>query len=350
MKKPTIAILRNESDQDFVLWVASCEKIRNRIDYDVIDLTKNDWIEQVKAKDYDIFLAIPPGVTSLFKQLYDERIWIINVSLGKQIYPSLTEIFIYENKRNLSYWLKANNVDAPNTFVFYHKNEAFEFLNTAKYPLVSKLNIGASGNGVQFLQDKTAAELYIEQAFSSNGLEFKSGPKLKKGNLVKKVKKVIFKKGYFSNRIKEYKALSNENQRGFVLFQNFVPHDFEWRCVRIGDSFFAHKKVATKGKASGTLDKSYDNPPRELLDFIYQFSNQFGITSAAIDLFEHDGKYLINEIQCIFGQSDEYQMLVDGKPGRYVKKSDKWQFEEGLFNTNKNYDLRLEHALSLLKK
>jgi glutathione synthase/RimK-type ligase-like ATP-grasp enzyme len=350
MKKPLLAILKNESDQDYVLWVASCEKMSNRLDFDVIDLTLNDWIEKVMAKDYDMFLAIPPGVTSLFKQLYDERIWIINNTLSKPIYPTLTEIFIYENKRNLSYWLKVNKIDAPKTYVYYYKNEALDFIKTAKYPVVSKLNIGASGNGVKFLQDKSEAENYVEQAFSINGLEFKSGPKLKKGNMLKKVKKVLFKKGYFSNRMKEYKALSSENQRGFVMFQDFVPHSFEWRCVRIGDSYFAHKKVAKKGKASGTLDKSYDNPPLELLDFIDQFSNKFGITSAAIDLFEHNGKYLINEIQCIFGQSDEYQMLVDGKPGRYVRKNDKWFFEEGLFNTNKNYDLRLEHALSLLKE
>jgi len=350
MKKINLAILKNESDQDYDFWVSACTKMSSRLEFDVIDLTKNDWLEKAKAVDFDMFLTIPPGVTSLFKQLYDERVWIINSTLGKPIYPSFTEIFIYENKRNLSYWLKANNIDAPVTNVYYHKNEALDFLKKATYPIVAKLNIGASGNGVKFLQNKREAEEYIEQAFSRNGLQFKTGPKLKKGNLLKKVEKVLFKKGFFSNRMKEYKALSIENQRGFVFFQDFVPHSFEWRCVRIGDSFFAHKKVVTKGKASGTLGKSYDNPPIALFDFIYQLTNQFSIHSAAIDLFEHEGKYLVNEIQCIFGQSDEYQMLVDDKPGRYVKKNEKWHFEEGLFNTNKNYDLRLEHALSLIKK
>ena len=159
----------------------------------------------------------------------------------------LPEIFIYENKRNLSYWLKINNIDAPKTFVFYHKNEALNYLKTATYPIVAKLNIGASGNGVKFLKNSNEAEEYIKQAFSNNGLEFKSGPKLKKGNLLKKVNKVLFKKGFLSNRMKEYKALSVENQRGFVIFQNFVKHDYEWRCVRIGDSYFAHKKMVHKG-------------------------------------------------------------------------------------------------------
>ena len=39
MKKPKLAILKNESDQDYVLWVASCDKMKDQLDYDVIDLT-----------------------------------------------------------------------------------------------------------------------------------------------------------------------------------------------------------------------------------------------------------------------------------------------------------------------
>ncbi len=61
------------------------------------------------------------------------------------------------------------------------------------------------------------------------------------------------------------------------------------------------------------------------------------------------GKYLINEMQCIFGQSDPYQMLVNGKPGRYVFKDGKWIFEEGMFNRNESYNLRVEFVLSQLK-
>ncbi len=67
-------------------------------------------------------------------------------------------------------------------------------------------------------------------------------------------------------------------------------------------------------------------------------------------MFDTGGNnFLINEIQCFFGQSDPYQMLVNGKPGRYVLQDNAWVFQEGMFNTNQSYDLRLEHALSLLK-
>jgi len=41
-------------------------------------------------------------------------------------------------------------------------------------------------------------------------------------------------------------------------------------------------------------------------------------------------------------------MLVNDKPGRYRLIKEKWHFEEGDFARNSCYDLRLEHAISLL--
>ena len=36
----------------------------------------------------------------------------------------------------------------------------------------------------------------------------------------------------------------------------------------------------------------------------------------------------------------------EGKPGRFIKSGGKWNFEEGMFNTNLSYDLRLQDCLS----
>jgi len=52
----------------------------------------------------------------------------------------------------------------------------------------------------------------------------------------------------------------------------------------------------------------------------------------------------------VFGQSDPHQMIIDGMPGRYFISAGKWQFEEGDFNTNESYDLRLENALKLYRE
>ena len=54
-------------------------------------------------------------------------------------------------------------------------------------------------------------------------------------------------------------------------------------------------------------------------------------------------------MQCIFGQSDDYQMMVDNQIGRYVFKENNWVFEKGNFNMNESYDLRLSSAIEFYK-
>ncbi len=67
------------------------------------------------------------------------------------------------------------------------------------------------------------------------------------------------------------------------------------------------------------------------------------------DVFETEGgQFLVNEMQCIFGQSDPYQMLVDGEPGRYVERNGQWEFEAGDFNRLESFLLRLDHFIEIL--
>jgi hypothetical protein len=87
----------------------------------------------------------------------------------------------------------------------------------------------------------------------------------------------------------------------------------------------------------------------KLLSFIHEITERSGLSSVSADLFEKDGGYLVNEIQCFFGQSDPYQMLVDSVPGRYRYMNGSWVFEAGDFAANACYDLRLGHALTLIK-
>jgi glutathione synthase/RimK-type ligase-like ATP-grasp enzyme len=347
--KINVAIFRNESADDHDQWVEACSRRNDEIAWTVLDLTSSDWLERFRERQYDLVLLRPPGRTSAFKQLYDERAIILHKYSGVPVYPSLDEVLVYENKRFLRDWLKANTIPHPETHVFYSDKEAGKHLESReKFPLVAKTNIGASGNGVTFISDRSAASEYVRKAFGP-GINTRTGPKLSKGSLWKKVEKALSLKGFISKRMHEYRTTYLNPQKGFVIFQEFIPHDYEWRCVRIGDSYFAHKKIARNNKSSGTLLKGYDKVPVDLLDFIRQVTDRTGLSSVAIDLFDHEGRYLVNEVQCFFGQSDPYQMLVDSVSGRYRHIDGRWFFEAGDFASNGCYDLRLEHALSMIK-
>lgn len=348
MTKFNFAILTNERPNDHDLWVKACKERSDEVIFKVIDLTSANWLEKIKNEKFDFLLTKPGCQTNMYKQLFDERLSILVKYLNIPAFPTLDEVFIYENKRYFSFWLEANNVPHPKTNVFYNKSEACDFVNKAAFPLVSKLNIGASGHGVEILKNIEAANAYIDEIFSK-GKTSSTGPNLSKGNIANRLIHKLLKPKDLINRLKIYKAIASDVQKGYAIFQEFVPHDFEWRVVRIGDSFFAHKKLLKKDMASGSLLKGYENPPIKMLDFVKEITDRFGFNSQAVDLFEvGEGNYLVNEMQCIFGQSDPYQMLVDGKPGRYINQNKEWIFEEGMFNQNESYNLRLDYILRML--
>lgn len=351
MRKLRMAILRNEVADDHLHWVKACELMQDNVDYAVVDLTRADWLENVLKGSYDGLLAIGTGWTTPFKVLYDERVTILNQECGIPVYPTLKEIYIYENKKYFSYWLQANRIPHPETHVFYYQDEALDFVRKCDmFPLVGKINIGSSGSGVSVLANRTVTEEYVVNAFSGAGIRRAVGPKWRRKGFAGRVISKVFHPREFILQLSKYKRGSSEIQRDFVILQRFVPHDFEWRCVRIGDSFFAHKKLKINEKASGSLLKGYEDPPKSLLDFVKGITDKHGFVSQAVDIFVTEkGEYLVNEMQCIFGQSDPHQMIIGGQPGRYVYRNGEWVFEPGEFNQEESYLLRLENFVEILQ-
>lgn len=350
MKRNKAIILCNELEDDHILWIKACEDYISQVEYRIVNLTSNIWLEEIQKEPFDILLAKPGGLTAPFKQLYDERIYILGVVLGYKIFPSPQEIFIYENKRFLASWLKANNIPHPKTEVFYSYGEALEYTRSTSYPFVAKTNIGASGSGVIIIKSITEAKDYINETFRGRGAPQRTGPNREKGGFLKRGIHYIFHPSDITKKLHIYKTKAANLQKDFVIFQEYIPHDFEWRLVRIGDSYFAHKKLKAGEKSSGSLLKNYDNPSLGILNFVKQITDNQEFYSQAIDIFESTRGYLVNEMQCIFGQSDPYQMLVDSNAGRYSFINGNWVFEQGDFARNACYNLRLEYILNELRK
>jgi glutathione synthase/RimK-type ligase-like ATP-grasp enzyme len=344
MRKYKFVILKNEDPFDHIPWVEACNSNRLVCDFEIIDLTSEKWLELIKDASPDFLLLKPSGKTSRYRNMYQERVDILTNDLNYKSFPSFSELRIYENKKFFSYWAKANKIPHPKTFVFYNKMEAKRFSRNVTYPLVSKLNVGASGNGVKIIKTGKELNKYINTIFTS-GVSPKTGPKLNRGNILLRIINKLKNISELINRLETYNVISRDKQMGFLLLQEYINHSFEWRVVRIGDSFFAHKKIVMNNKASGSLVKEYCNPPMDLLNFVKKITDSHSFYSQAIDIFETKKGFLVNEMQCIFGQSDPYQMLVNGKPGRYIYDQSKWIFEEGDFASNQCFDLRLNFIL-----
>lgn len=344
-------ILRNNQKDEHLPWVQACEAYKSEVTYRIVDLTAHNWLEEIQKEEVDVLLAKPACLTNSLKQLYDERIYILSEVLNHKIFPDPQEIYIYENKRLLSFWLKANRIPHPKTNVFYQQKEANRFMDNSQYPVIAKTNIGAAGSGVKIIANRVQMKDYIQSTFSGTGAPKRWGPNLKKGNLIGRIINLALNPKKLVNTGRNYLKRKQDHQKGFVIFQEFVEHDFEWRVVRIGDSFFAHKKLKIGEKASGSILKKYDNPPLSLFDFVKGITDKHKFYSQAVDVFETTaGDYLVNEMQCIFGQSDDFQMMIDGKIGRYICQYNSWVFEEGDFNKNQSYNLRVKTVIEMYGK
>jgi len=337
------AILKNEFDDNHLHWIKACEGLKES--YVVIDITQFDWVSRIQNGDWKGFLVCPSGRQSLFKTLYDERLTLLNsVFDSKLFFPSLSEVLIHENKKFLSYWLSLHSIPSPKTWVFYNLTEAKDTLSIINADiLVGKVNIGASGKGVKILRGRKEQLDYLEAAFNE-GLTQNWGPNLAMGGWFSRIKKIVKNPGRIKKRLQVYNINRLEVQKGFALIQEFVEHDFEWRVVRIGDSFFGHRKIKQGDKASGTKGIDYTPPSESLLEFVKDITDRFEFRCMAVDLFEDgDGGFLVNEMQCIFGHVQPFICQSNGEPGRFRKLSGNWVFEKGLFNNNLSYDLRFEY-------
>lgn len=340
-----VAILRNERADSGENWLLACQK--RGIAADVIDLTSINALDEIMAKEYDMFLLRPPGISEKYKSIYDERVYHIERLLGRPVFPSFFECFIYENKRCLAQFLQLKSIAHPKTWVVCDYPEALDLVRNVKLPVVAKTSIGAASSGVKIFKQRDSLHKYIKVAFKGRGIRKRFGPNKQVGNPQSWLKKAISDPEFLKRRLIQYLRAYSETQKGYVILQEYIQHDFEWRVVKIGESFFAYKKYKVGDKASGAKNLGYDNPPLELLDWVRWIAEENGIKTAAFDIFENHGNFLINEIQTIFGHKMDHILEVDGKPGRYRYQNGDWVFEEGMFNSNESYDLRLEVALKL---
>ena len=326
-----IGILKSHN-RDYKLYVEACEKLG--IEYKIVDFIGKDWIKECLESGCDVFMARPPCDYQERKAVYDERLMFLNRNMGKPVYPGVDECLFYENKRSLVNWLDYYKLPHPHTVVLGSRKEALDYVEHAKYPFVSKRAIGSAASGVIIVKSKIHAKVLVNQFFGWGVPGFTLG------------------KIYWSWVKKKYLLPSlGTEQKHYMICQDFCDVRWEHRIIRIGNTFLGYRKVVGKhGFASGSGLAAWGEPPREVLDMVRDITDKFGFRSIAIDIFETgDGKYLINEMQALFGSVERSLLNIDGKDGRYVYENGEYKFEEGYYNVKRCYELRVLDFVDCLK-
>ncbi|MFO8008366.1 MAG: hypothetical protein R6V05_11605 [Candidatus Brocadiia bacterium] len=296
---------------------AACRELG--VPYELVDISGGDWKEAIEACGCDAFLVWPSHVHTVSKMMFDERLRFLTHEMGRIVFPDYQALWLYESKRRIAEWFALNDVPQPETRVFFDRRRAEQFLDGARYPLVFKTDIASSALGVRILRDRRRAARLVRRCFG---------------------------KGFLARRHD-----ARDRQWGYILLQQYVPNATEWRTARIGDSFFANRKVQQGEFHSGSREVHYVRPPDRLLDFCRQVSEKGPFASINVDVLEtEDGRYLANEIHPVWGSAQADMTIVDGRPGRFVygEGDGKWSFEPGSFCRNVLCNLRVRTLLEKL--
>ncbi len=299
-------------------YLAACHDLK--INYVLIDISKNNWISQIKESGCDVFLFWPSSGMTEWKIMYDDRIRLLVEDLNKKVYPEPKALWLYENKMRTAEWLKINNFNAPEHWVFYNKNEALKFADDCILPIVYKTNIGASASGVKIIRKRRDLKIII---------------------------KTCFIKGIAPDR---YHPMDRD--LGKVFLQQYIEQAEEWRMVRIDDSYFGYRKDKVGEFHSGSKSWSWLDPGEELLNLTKKLTDFGKFSSMNVDVFkDKEGQLFVNELQALFGASSPKEFLkINDIEGRYIFIENKWRFEPGNFYYNQYSNLRLLKVINDLKK
>jgi hypothetical protein len=298
-------------------YIGACRELG--VPYKLLDLSGPDWVSVVRDCGCDAFLVSPSCELSIWKQMYDERLRAMVVDMGMLIYPTYDELWFYESKRRMCYWLQAHEIPHPKTWVFYGLREAAEFAQRTELPIVFKSDSGSAASGVQIFRSRFRLMEWVKRSFRKGTTRKNDDPR--------------------------------DRLWGSVLFQEYLPDAREWRMARVGTSYFGYEKLKEGEYHSGSLLRAYSRPRDDLLVFTRRVLDEGGFTSMALDIFEtRDGQYLVNELQSIFGMSRPEMCVVDAAAGRMVLQpdSDSWTFESGDFCRNHLCNLRVQTLLMML--
>lgn len=274
----------------------------NNIRYEFFDIKRTDWID--KAKEFDLIIWHTSS-DICYQRMAKDKIYFMENKMKKHCFPSFDAIWGYENKINSHYLYSLYNLPEIPTFVTFSKSEAYEYVNSVKFPIISKVTTGSASKGVDKITSKRNAIRLINKIFSLSGY-----------------------KGH----------CKYENQKNYVYFQEFISNaKFDLRIIVVGNKLFGYYRYPNKGdfRASGAGIYQKKSIPSDALNLAYKIKNEvYNVPRLAVDLLqdENTGQYYIIETSIFIGVDTCEQLIVDGVPGYYLYKAEGiYEFHKGRY-------------------
>lgn len=309
-------------------WIKYCE--RNNVPFKIVNCYDSDIINQIEDCDVLLWHHHHSDAKDV---LFAKGVLFALEQAGKKVFPEFNSGWHFDDKVGQKYLLEA--IDAPlvQTWVFYEKKDAFDWIEKTSFPKVFKLRGGAGSANVKLIRSKSQAKSLINKAFGGGFPAYDKWNDLKEqylrftqGRLLWKNAAKSVRRVFVSTRF----ARTVGNQKGYVYFQEFIPNnDSDIRVITIGDKAFAIKRMTRpndfRASGGGVIKFEKDLIDERCIKIAFETSEKMKAVCVAYDfVFDADRKPLIVEIN--YGFAHEPYLNCPG----YWDKNLNWH--EGKFN------------------
>jgi glutathione synthase/RimK-type ligase-like ATP-grasp enzyme len=132
-----------------------------------IDLRGKDWVKGVIKKQCDAYVWFPSLHHKWFKLL--DRSAFIELFTNKQIFPSLKDSYLFQDKIHQKYIFDLHKIPYPKTEIITSPEELDKFIKKTKYPFLIKDVWGFGGDapklknpGIEIIKNKKQAEEFAK--------------------------------------------------------------------------------------------------------------------------------------------------------------------------------------------
>lgn len=282
-------------------WIAYCEK--NKVPYKLVNCSDTDIISQLKSckgliwhwnlTDYRINLFARQLTASLLKK-------------GISVFPDLDSSWHYDDKIGQKYLLEAIGAPMVKSYVFYHKDEALDWVDSTVFPKIFKLKCGSGSSNVKLVKTKRKARQLIRQSFGKGFLPTNRWARIKERVwILKRDRNLAAVKGLAGGIarlvIPKEKEKLAPREKGYAYFQEFIPDNtYDTRLVVIGDRCLGLRRFCRKGdfraSGSGLLDYNPDNIDLRMVKIAHETAQKLDSQSMAFDFILDKGIPKIIEI------------------------------------------------------
>ena len=275
-------------------WISYCKA--ENISYKTVSCYDSDIISQLSDCDG---LMWHWTLSDYKSSLFANQLFLSLEKKGISIFPNVDTCWHYDDKLGQKYLLEA--IDAPlvQSYVFYTKREALEWLETTTFPKVFKLRGGAASVNVSLVKTKQEAQYLINKAFGRGFSPVNRINRLKnriwefrRVKTFSALKKVItgVARIFIPNEVEIFSNI----QKGYIYFQDFIPENkYDIRLFVIGEKCFGIRRFCRDGdfraSGSGLFDPNPYYINKKCIDIAFKVANKLESQSIAFD-FLLDGQ------------------------------------------------------------